>query len=263
MRAALSNLAGGGASILIAGVDAKGAEKARAFAEEAAIPVLVMAAEVVDTPACQYAFSMGVPNAAQRTVLQEALESQRRTNWVDVGGSAPESVSCQLQPARAELPRFPVLEWKERGVDSLLLMADQRCSRDVIEETVRHGQTTLFALGLESAPLAMTARWKNPTLYLHTGQFPRVSGSSARSLPSSWYEALGRDAAVLARQVLAGFPSETVDDARVVAELHKRAQSRLLSVSVKLVTTDRAGFSGQHRLPRDLRTSPLQRENSR
>src|SRR5690606_335850 len=72
MRTALGKLAGGGASILIAGVDAEGAAEATAFAEEAAIPVLIVTAGATATRDPKYSFSIGVEKSTQQALLAKA-----------------------------------------------------------------------------------------------------------------------------------------------------------------------------------------------
>lgn len=252
MRGALGALAGEGASILIAGVDETGGNEAVLFAEEAAIPVMTVASVQHSEAEWEYAFSLGEPVATQRSVLEAALRREGLRRWVEVG-SDPGSASCANQIDTAGDSRFPVREWQRSGVDALLLLGDERCSQDVIDETRRSGQSLEFALGLESAGLALDPALLDQVLFVQAGAFPGDAASNSRDMPSDWYEALGQDAAALAARALAPFPSETVDDALIVAELHTRARDRLLSTTVKLRTSHQDGFVGQHRLPRELR----------
>lgn len=252
MRGALGALAGEGASILIAGVDEKGGDEAVLFAEEAAIPVMTVASLQSSDAEWEYAFSLGEPIATQRSVLEAALRREGLKRWVEVG-SDPGSASCANQSNIAGESRFPMRAWQRSGVDSLLLLGDERCSRDVIEETGRSGHPLEFALGLESAGLVLDLALPGPRVFVRAGAFPGDPAANSSDMPGDWYEALGRDAAALAARALAPFPSETVDDALIVAELHTRARDRLLSTTVKLTTSHQDGFAGQHRLPRELR----------
>lgn len=252
MRAALGALASEGASILIAGVDETGGNEAVKFAEEAAIPVMTVASVPRPETEWEYAFSLGEPLATQRGVLEAALRREGLRRWVEVG-SDPGSASCANQIDTAGASRFPVGEWQRSGVDALLLLGDARCSQDVIDETRRSGQALELALGLESAALALDPATLGPVVFVRAGAFPGEAVPSSRDMPSDWYEALGQDAAALAERALAPFPSETVDDALIVAELHTRARDRLLSTTVKLRTSHQDGFAGQHQLPRELR----------
>lgn len=252
MRAALGALASDGASILIAGVDQAGGDAAVSFAEEAAIPVMTVAS--VEHPAAEweYAFALGEPLATQRSVLEAALQREGLRRWVEVG-SDPGPASCANSVDAAGASRFPVGAWQRSGVDALLLLGDERCSQDVIDETRHLGRTFSFAFGLESAALALEPGAPASMVFVRAGAFPGEVVPSSRDMPSDWYEALGQDAAALAKRALAPFPSETVDDALIVAELHTRARDRLLSTTVKLRTSHQDGFAGQHRLPRELR----------
>jgi hypothetical protein len=252
MRVALAGLAGEGASILIAGVDDTGGGEAVAFAEAAAIPVMIVANVPRSDVEWEYAFSLGEPIATQRSVLESALRRDGLRRWVEVGND-PGSASCANQITTAGNSRFPVAEWRRAGVDALLLLGDQRCSQDVIDETGRSGQSLEVALGLESASLAFDLPVSASPVFVRAGAFPGDGTEAGTDLPDDWYEALGRDAAVLAKRALAPFPSETVDDARIVAELHTRARDSLLSTTVKLLTSHQDGFAGQHQLPRELR----------
>lgn len=251
MRAALGNLAGGGASILVAGMDGPGAEEAAAFAEEAAIPVIVPASSASAAKSWHYAFFLDVPAEESRTILSDRLRREGLSRWVEVSGDSerPEVVSCDRASSRADQPRFPVLDWKRQNVQALLLLSDESCSRDVIRETNRYGLRATLALGPEAASLASQLDSPSRMIWVSTGGFP---GSARAGSPRSWYEALGHDAALLAQTALLGFPDDAVDDARIVAELHTRARDRLRSASIDLLTTERRGFGGGHQLERSL-----------
>ena len=254
VRAALGNLAGGGASILVAGMDPAGAEEAAAFAEEAAIPVIIPALGKSAAKRWQYAFFLDVSADEPRAVLAKRLREEGLSRWVEVGGGSerPDAISCEHSAARVDQPRFPILDWKRQNVQALLLLADELCSRDVIREANRHGLRPTLALGLRAASLVNQLELPNRLVWVSAGAFPNVARTA--SAPRSWYEALGHDAALLAQTALLGFPSEAVDDARIVAELHRRARDRLRSASVDLITTERRGFGGGHQLERSLRT---------
>lgn len=263
MEAALGSLAGAGASILIAGVDEQGAAQAATFAETAAIVVIVATHVEGGADDWEYAFSVGEPLETQRSVLEGALRREGSRHWVEVNWEAG-GASCANQLGSAGSTRFPVAQWRRSGADALLLLGDERCSLDVIEE-VRGSRRFKFALGLESAVLLAEAEASGTTIFVRAGTFPPDIGASPgeASAADRWYEALGRDAARLAQSALAPFPSETVDDARIVAELHTRARDRLLSTTVKLETSHQDGFAGQHQLPRELRPVVGKGRNSR
>ncbi len=257
MRSALAGLAAGGASILIAGMDRQGAEQAATFAEEAAIPLVLIEPGAPLPQSADYAFSVGLDRAQLRESLLGAIAARDATVWREVDNAArvdptndaaATRVLCEQNSVSAGVPRFPVLEWKQKRVDALLLLGDESCSRAVLDELGNTGHEPLLAFGLESAPVALRRDLDARAMVAHAGRFPGA-GSGA---PRSWYEALGHDAASLADAALSGFPSETADDARIVADLHMRARDRLLSVAVDLWTSEQRGFGGQHQLARKI-----------
>jgi hypothetical protein len=89
------------------------------------------------------------------------------------------------------------------------------------------------------------------------GNFPSAEGRDAGANPAlppiGWYEALGHDAAVLAKGALEGFPDGRVDDERAVRELHARAEHALNTAEATLWTSDSRRFSDAHVLNRTLR----------
>lgn len=262
MEAALGALAGAGASILIGGVDEQGAAQAVTFGETAAIVVIVATHVEGGSDDWEYGFSVGEPLETQRSVLEGALRREGSRHWVEVNW-APGDASCANQFGSAGKPRFPVAQWKRSGADALLLLGDEHCSRDAIEEARAAGRFK-YALGLESAGLLPTAEASGTAIFVRAGAFPPGVGARADDGGARrWYEALGRDAANLAQSALAPFPSETVDDARIVAELHTKARDRLLSTTVKLETSHQDGFAGQHQLPRELRPVVGKARNNR
>jgi hypothetical protein len=91
---------------------------------------------------------------------------------------------------------------------------------------------------------------------LGAGSFPsptRPDSDGNPALPAlDWYEALGHDAALLAKGALEGFPDGRVDEERAVHELHARAQRALARVQVPLWTSEARGFSQGQALSRTL-----------
>ncbi len=115
-----------------------------------------------------------------------------------------------------------------------------------------------LVLGLEAADFVYQGDAPPGRFSLGAGSFPaltRLDASDNRALPPlEWYEALGHDAAQLAKGALegAGFPDGRVDDGRAVRELHARAERGLGSARATLWTTDERGFSDARVLRRNL-----------
>jgi hypothetical protein len=73
----------------------------------------------------------------------------------------------------------------------------------------------------------------------------------------SWFETLGRDAALLAAAALARFPTEHVEQQPKVDDLHRRARESLARAEADLWSTTTSGFKGHAAIERRLTTVPL------
>ncbi len=256
---ALAELAGDGAAILVAGVDADGAARAARYAASQSIPVILLA-RTPDDAGDGYGFNIGADDARATQTLLDALQAAGAKHVARVG---PGGASCSTAPLAAGMPRFPVQQWKHERVDALALLGDAGCSRDAIAELAAAGRRPLVGLGLESGDL-LPGLGKQAGIALATGHFPYVQDADAPAdmrgfveragEPPDWYAALGHDAALLASSVLSSFPLERVDDARAVARLHEKARQRLAVTDAALWTSDRKGFEGGRNLARQLAT---------
>ncbi|HEX9619779.1 MAG TPA: DUF2379 family protein [Polyangiaceae bacterium] len=242
----LAALAGEGAVVVVAGVDAESAVAAARFAESAAIPVLL----VFDVPAGaggSFAFNVAPRPNADVTQLSAALE-QRDLTWSAVGG---EEYPCD-DSGSGSLRHFPVAEWKQRRVESLLLLGDEACARRVVEEARAAAFRPLFALGFEAAALYRALEGR-PHLSIGAGAFPdRLERREPLRTPG-WYELMAADAGTLVKRALVRLPPQRVDDARLVSRLHRLARDELRRAEADLSTTERRGFDAEQRLPRTLR----------
>lgn len=254
---ALSQLAGDGASVLVAGIDESAARAASNYAEQARIPTIVLAA--FDAPsALRFTFVIAPPQSADRKAL-EAAAAARGTSPVVVVG--PGGVSCDITTKQAGFSRFPVQEWKRDGVGMLLFLGDESCTRSVLRDTRALGLSPILGLGFESATLfaELSAR---KVMVATAGSHLKAGDASAapdgwdRML--SWFGALGHDAALLSARAVADLPLERVDERDAVRQLHQLARDRLARAEAALLTTEARGFSGKQVLPRTvtLRQSP-------
>ena len=256
MDRALAELAGDGAAVLVAGMDAAGARRASAFAETSGIPVMVMHHLALGAEA-EYTFVLGIDFAETEAKLRKAL----RDGATELVTAGPGGVSCDVRPSAAGRPRFPVFEWKRRGVGALLLSGDADCARDVIADLGQARLRPRLGFGLSCGELFATVETKLPRLGVAVGDYPvpesgdpppsMVRWREATGAPPTWYHALGHDAALLASAALAEFPVQLVDDAREVAKLHRKARAALATASAALWSSRRAGFEGGQRLQRD------------
>ncbi len=255
---ALAELAGEGAAILIAGVDATTAAAAAKYSANTGIPVLLLS----HAPAS---------GGAERIVAETA---EREAEALGSGASAltlarpalvgPAGVSCDVEPSAAGQPRFPVQTWKRDRIDGVLVVGNAACARDVARESQETGRRVTLGLGLEAGEVFDQLEPAQPRFALAAGAFPHRKGTPAPASQErlvaqsghapSWFTTLGHDAALLAKAALAELPLERVDDARVVAELHQSAAERLGRAEAELWSSDQRGFAGQRVLPRALHT---------
>jgi Periplasmic binding protein len=256
---ALAELAGDGATILVAGVDADGAERAARYAERESIPTIVLGGAPKGAAMHRFAFFLGADPKAALGVLSDAVKQRGATSPALVG---PGGVPCDVTAAQAGQPRFPIEKWKRDRLDALELTGDRDCARDAIAELGQVRLHPLLAFGLESADLFGTLGGAQTQLAVSAGSFPVRSGDSepaslqrwtrTAGSPPSWYAALGHDAGALGAAALANFPLRRADDKKVVAELHAEARRRLADARAELWTTAETGFAGAQSLPRRL-----------
>jgi hypothetical protein len=239
MESALGSLAGEGAAVLIAGVDAAGAERATRYAATSSIPVIVLSAP--PGPTDRFAFVLGADRGDVEGEIEQAVRARNVPSLARVDA---QSGPCRAVPANEEGSGAAAAKRARRA---LVLSTDARCARSILQELGSAG-TPLFVLDLECAELGL-GQAQADTLVVSTGSFPKAPAGANGRAPT-WYEALGHDAALLGAAALQHFSLERVDDARAVAALHARARDALSSVSVELWTSQARGFGGVQRIER-------------
>lgn len=261
LSAALGTLSSLGASVLVAGVDAAGAQEAISFAETRKVPVVVMN-EPLQTSGLDYGFVFGVGYDAEREAAERVFAV---TRWISVGTKA---VPCSGPVSRPSTVSFPLFQWRDDGTEGILILGDEDCARRLTSEIAGIGWSPLVVWGLEAAH-SLTTPTEN-TAALRAGSFPRPQrtpstdrmseiekamtegGSPAEILPRDWYFTLGLDVAGLARAALSKLPENAVTDQTEVRRRHQLARDALLKARVELVSTSARGFSPNHRVEREL-----------
>lgn len=256
MRRALRELAGAGASVILAGVDEESSAAAAVFASSSNVPVILV--EPNSAPGSK-ALLIGVDQALGLQLLQRAAE-ERGLRLAEVTPA-----QCAASPPRAGGYRFPVGKWRADAVGALSVGGSSRCASDVSQEAKRAGLKPWLLLGLDAADAYLEPLSGVQRLSVASARWPlRRSASGAlvpremrafhtqRGAAPSWYAALGFDAARLARTALERLPlSDTRDDVQV-AELHATARRLLLAARAPLWTSDAQGFDAQGRISREL-----------
>jgi len=175
-----------------------------------------------------------------------------------------------LPPVHCEPPLsrglFPTATWQKDAVRAFLVAGTQACARalsfSLPSGPITVGLTLEALTGFEGStasmhvlgvaagllPVDATSAAKDPKLGIFATQF----GSKP-----TWWTALGRDAALLARKSVQTLPLDRTDNGTEVTRRREIARSGLLEGKGALWTTDAAGFAGDHTLPRTLRVVDL------
>jgi hypothetical protein len=251
---ALRTLAAEGAAILVAGLDGQSADIAARFAEENAIPVLlVQPPETLQGPYSS-SFVLGESTIREQLAIDAELSRRGLSRVARVGRIGE---PCDVAAENAGGPRFSVQKWRRDRVSAVLILGSAACASDVARDL--RGVSAFspeLVLGLEAAEFVFAHDAPRVRFAVGAGSFPSAVRPDAESNPAlpalDWYEALGHDAAFLAKGALEGFPDGRVDEERAVRELHARAQRALGSVQAALWTSDERGFSKGQTLARTL-----------
>jgi hypothetical protein len=250
---ALRELSAEGAAILIAGFDGASADIAARFAEENAIPVLLVQEPETLAGPYQFAYVLGESSHAEQAAIDVELSRRGLQRIARVGRLGE---GCDAPLLNAGGARFSVQQWRAARVSALLVLGSAGCASDVARELRSVSFAPELALGLEAAEFVYASDAPRARFAVGAGRFPsavRPDAADNPALPAlDWYEALGHDAALLAHAALAGFPEGRIADVRAVHELHARAERALGSAQASLWTSDSRGFSAGHVLPRTL-----------
>jgi hypothetical protein len=248
----LARLAGDGAGLLVAGLDAHGAAVAAEFAATHAIPVLLLEEPEGGGELPPFTYLVGADEGAASQLLRKALEP-RTDALLSVGAStAPCSdhaseLPPELSQAQSEVRRPGLLVLGGAECSSLLGALDRRW-------TIGLG---LSALGLPLDDLRPHEVWT-----LAAGRLPRLEPGqdpeasrwfSKKGHAPGWYEALGHDIARIAEAALPPAAPASVRDPASVADTHRQIVARLDTSSQRELWTSTEGKFEQRRLVRQLR----------
>lgn len=289
-RAAIEELAGEGASVILAGFDHAGAGRVAAWSEESGLPVLLLSAPSAEHLRKPSVFVLGERPERELVMLVDALarsgaraaalvadgsEEEAAANAVEGRGlSLLPPVRCDVPLTEAGKPRFPVDAWVAAGADGWLVAGPSGCARDVLRDVarglarvrVRSGHEASVGLTLEAGiPLQDVPRGLAvlsasagivPVLVNRPEDAPdpdvRAFMEKLGVRPSYW-SALGRDAGAIARAAISVLPLDTTTNLSDVAQRRAILRAGLLGARVKLWTTDERGFGVDRVLARGLR----------
>lgn len=293
-RAAMEELAGEGATVVVAGFDRASADRAVAWSEESGVTVLLLAAPspakmprkvaVVLGERSEREIAMLVDALVRHGVKTAALVTDSPDDESAIGsleGRDPRlallpAVRCDVPLGQAGKTRFPVDAWWRGGARGWLVSGPSSCARDLLRDlgVLRASSPApAVALTLESGiPIAEAPRGIT-VLSASAGIVPvlatkaedarddEVRGFMERlGVRPSYWTALGHDAGALAKAALAPLPKDTTTDAKAVVERRALVQAGLLATRVRIWTSDERGVGEGRVVPRSLRLVTWERD---
>jgi hypothetical protein len=286
----LDELAGQGASVIIAALDEETADAAMKWSAARSVPVILLSPGAKETPQDR-AFVLGVKRDAVLDALVHALpelgkggvapvvDASEIAHFPQAGGAyGPLAllppVSCDVTTPHAGEARFPIGAWQTQKARAWLVTGSSSCAQDLVSELASrvHAPTigvTLSAAGIVASvgdarvgvaaagvvPLSSDATPRDDELTRFVAAF-----GAARM---TWWTALGRDAAVLARRVVMTLSTDAVSAAGEVARRRGVVAAGLSSAHARLWSTEARGFAGKHDVARSLCVVEMARARSR
>ncbi len=289
-RTAMEELAGEGATVIVAGFDRASADRAVRWSEESGVAVLLLAAPSVPLMPKKAAVVLGERTERELAMLADALVRHGVKTAAVVADAADDesaagmldkhdgvallpTVRCDVPLSNAGRTRFPIDAWWRGGARGWLVSGPAGCARDLLRDldtALPKGATSAtppaVALTLESGIPMNEAPRGVAVLAASAGIVPVLASrpeeardEEIRSFmerfgvrPSYW-TALGHDAGVLAKAALAPLPKDTTTEPKIVLERRATVQAGLLATRVRLWTTDERGVDDGRVLPRSLR----------
>jgi hypothetical protein len=274
----LDELAGEGASVIVAGLDAQTSTRVLRWSETrgVAVVVLVPPGEAVATHA--FGFVLGEPRREVIDALGRAapaLGTEGVAPVVDesemaalpapggrVGGmTLLPAVSCDVPANRAGDPRFPLSKWDREKTHAWLVSGSPGCARGVVGELSASHARGLVALTLEAAALPVHGAGLR-VVSASAGVVPETAAEDTRddelrrfaaTLGAvSWWTALGRDAATLARLGVRQLPTDSAGEAHEVTDRRARARTLLAASRSRLWTTESTAWQADHTMKRTI-----------
>ncbi|HOD21247.1 MAG TPA: hypothetical protein PKK83_03065 [Polyangiaceae bacterium] len=256
---AMDSLVRDGVSIVVGGYDPAGASELAAYAESHSIAVVLLVAPVPPPQQPRFSFILG-----EADFSWSDLRASQAVSQVEVGKSArlgpgnppelPYSYDCEGIPARVGDTSFPVASWKSQKIEAVAIDGSAQCARRVLTDLQAIRYSPRVYLGLEAREAA--SAFSNDSILVASCGYFDSDLASIRAWRDfsghdpTWFQALGRDAAWLARTAVEPLPRHTLTDVRDVMKAREETQSRLAHAQGVLWTTKSSGFGGSRTMPR-------------
>jgi hypothetical protein len=288
----LDELIGDGAAVIIAALDAQTAGRALRWGESHGVSVVAIAPPAESVVAGGFGFVLGESNESVIDALIRAapsLAGERAAVVLEAADAAlypPQGgrlgplvllppVSCDIPTVRAGESRFPIAAWSHDKTRAWLISGSPACARDVTGELSAARTRGVVALTLEAAGLPAHAAGLR-VVSASAGVIPSDAAAAGASIADagdgppvdprddelrrfssrlgavSWWTALGRDAATLARLAVDELPIDAATDSHAVAERRARARDLLASARARLWSTEAAGWTDTHAMKRTI-----------
>lgn len=257
--AALDELAGEGAAVIIAGFDPGSAQAALDWSERRGVPVILLA-----TPASApglHTFVLGQSEHSELDALEKELRARKITKSSLVLGN-PELTGVALVHALFTPPRPCEVGIADVGAHTVTVMGPEWCGRNLFSGVRR--SASVLVLSLSAVWGTARADGTLSVLALSAGRFPaRADDAEVQTYAQrfggrpTWWTVLGRDAAALARAAVRALPT---DETNVVSEVARRREAARVSLElakIDLWSSDAHGFGPDHVLSRALRLVEL------
>ncbi len=255
---AMSELAGAGAAVIVAGIDPLHSEAAAKYAADHNLPVLLLTPDPTDLgELSSFIFFVGADPSNTTKRLVDVLRGDGAK--VIAGYGAPldaTDASLGVGLVRGCDGSTTAADLKAERVDAVIAYDGSYCSSDLYE--LSRAIRARVGVGLGTTGMYPTPRG---VYALSAGVFPIRQGSGDVRLrkwlaegrqPPSWWSALARDAAVLAYQAVADLEETAADDETGVRARRQQAAVALAQARATLWTTEASGFLQSQRMSRTI-----------
>ena len=288
-RAALEELAGEGATVIVAGFDRASADRAATWSEASGIPVLLLATPSPARMPKKTAVVLGEPIEHEIALLGDALVKRGVTTAAFVVDTADDEAAASaidarsglnlLPPVKCDVPmseagktRFPIDSWWRGGARGWIVSGAGVCARDLLRDVSAAHKAAAVALTLEASVPAVEMPRGVVVLGAAAGIVPVIEAKpedvkdpdirnfmSRFGVRPSYWTALGHDAGVLAKGALASLGRDTTTDPKVVTQRREMVQTGLLATRATLWTSDMQSVGRDRVLARTLRIAVTDR----